>query len=200
VRSDDLGVDFDPDVSRAHRDLLEGRAVLPGLGKVVAGSSLVLAWLVLDRADREVQSISSYLRDRALGDVRPATCRSYAYDLLRWFRVLWLVDVGWEQAEYRQPTPQEWNEFDTHFDRRRVELGSCGRPYGTGCTHEHAPLTEPTAVFGQVGALRLGAPLACRRDQVGGNRPRVVRPGGAPRRPGRSGPASRPSGACAARR
>ncbi|MEV3970211.1 hypothetical protein AB0K68_19000 [Streptomyces sp. NPDC050698] len=28
----------------------------------------------------------------------PLTCRSYAYDLLRWFRVLWTVDVGWEQA------------------------------------------------------------------------------------------------------
>lgn len=26
------------------------------------------------------------------------TCRSYAHDLLRWFRLLWAVDVGWEQA------------------------------------------------------------------------------------------------------
>ncbi|MDA5283871.1 hypothetical protein [Streptomyces sp. Isolate_45] len=28
----------------------------------------------------------------------PLTCRSYAFDLLRWSRVLWLLDVGWEQA------------------------------------------------------------------------------------------------------
>ena len=72
--------------------------MLPGLGKVVEGSSAVLPWLVLDGAGREVEAISSYLRDRALGDVSPATCRSYADDLLRWFRLLWLVDVGWEQA------------------------------------------------------------------------------------------------------
>ena len=39
-----------------------------------------------------------YLRDRMLGDVSPLTCRSYAFDLLRWFRLLWTVDVGWEQA------------------------------------------------------------------------------------------------------
>jgi hypothetical protein len=27
-----------------------------------------------------------------------------------------------------------------NFDKRKVELGSCGRPYGTGCQHEHACL------------------------------------------------------------
>jgi gamma-glutamylcyclotransferase (GGCT)/AIG2-like uncharacterized protein YtfP len=29
-------------------------------------------------------------------------------------------------------------EFEEHFDKRRVELGSCGRPYGTPRAHEHA--------------------------------------------------------------
>ncbi|MEU5149709.1 site-specific integrase [Streptomyces yangpuensis] len=33
-----------------------------------------------------------------LSDASPLTCRSYAYGLLRWFRVLWAVDTGWEQA------------------------------------------------------------------------------------------------------
>jgi integrase len=33
-----------------------------------------------------------------LGDVSALTCRSYAYDLLRWFRVLWALDVEWERA------------------------------------------------------------------------------------------------------
>jgi site-specific recombinase XerD len=41
-------------------------------------------------------------------------------------------------GEYRQPTDDEWSEFQEHFDKRRVELGSCGRPYGTPCAHEHA--------------------------------------------------------------
>ncbi|MFG1770785.1 tyrosine-type recombinase/integrase [Nocardia salmonicida] len=40
--------------------------------------------------------------------------------------------------EYRPVTDQEWAEFEEHFDKRKVELGSCGRPYATPCSHEHA--------------------------------------------------------------
>ncbi len=40
--------------------------------------------------------------------------------------------------EYRAPTREELTEFAEHFGRRRVELGDCVRPYGTGCSHEHA--------------------------------------------------------------
>lgn len=45
--------------------------------------------------------------------------------------------------EYRDATEQEWTEFEEHFDRRKVELGSCGRPYGTPCQHEHACIRCP---------------------------------------------------------
>lgn len=45
--------------------------------------------------------------------------------------------------EYRTPTDQEWHDFNEHFDKRRVELGSCGRPYGTNCAHEHACIRCP---------------------------------------------------------
>jgi site-specific recombinase XerC len=41
-------------------------------------------------------------------------------------------------AEYREPTDEEWREFQDHFQYRKVELGTCGRPYGTPCNHEHA--------------------------------------------------------------
>ncbi|MGY5281627.1 tyrosine-type recombinase/integrase [Nocardia gipuzkoensis] len=44
------------------------------------------------------------------------------------------------QEEYRPTTDDEWGEFEEHFDKRKVELGSCGRPYGTNCQHEHACL------------------------------------------------------------
>lgn len=40
--------------------------------------------------------------------------------------------------EYRQPTDAEWEEFEEHFQLRKVELGSCARPYATTCQHEHA--------------------------------------------------------------
>ena len=35
------------------------------------------------------------------------------------------------------------NEFEEHFDKRKVELGSCARPYGTPCQHEHACIRCP---------------------------------------------------------
>lgn len=46
------------------------------------------------------------------------------------------------EAEYREPTEEEWREFQQHFQARKLELGECGRPYGSSCRHEHVPLTE----------------------------------------------------------
>jgi Phage integrase family len=45
--------------------------------------------------------------------------------------------------EYRSVTDTEWAGFEEHFDRRKVELGGCARPYGTPCQHEHACLRCP---------------------------------------------------------
>jgi len=45
--------------------------------------------------------------------------------------------------EYREATESEWLQFEEHFDRRKVELGGCARPYGTPCQHEHACLRCP---------------------------------------------------------
>ncbi|MGN9912713.1 tyrosine-type recombinase/integrase [Phytohabitans sp. LJ34] len=44
--------------------------------------------------------------------------------------------------EYREPTDSEWDEFLGHFAKRKIELGTCGRAYGTSCQHEHPCLTE----------------------------------------------------------
>ncbi|MFD6181476.1 integrase [Streptomyces goshikiensis] len=46
-------------------------------------------------------------------------------------------------AEYRDPTDDEWREFQQHFALRKLELGTCGRPYGTPCKHEHACIRCP---------------------------------------------------------
>ncbi|MGY4766362.1 site-specific integrase [Kribbella sp. CWNU-51] len=64
----------------------------------MAGAVESLPRAVVDAAGREVDPVSRYLRDLALGDASSATGRSYAHDLLRWFRLLWFLDVGWEQA------------------------------------------------------------------------------------------------------
>ena len=48
------------------------------------------------------------------------------------------------EAEYREPTDQEWQDFQQHFELRKLELGTCGRPYGSPCQHEHACLRCPS--------------------------------------------------------
>jgi hypothetical protein len=47
------------------------------------------------------------------------------------------------QDEYREPTDEEWREFQQHFELRKLELGTCGRPYATPCPHEHACIRCP---------------------------------------------------------
>ncbi len=66
-----------------------------------------------------------------------------------------------QAADYRDPTPAEWAEFEQHFQLRRVALGDCFRPYGTPCVHEHA--CERCAF------LRLDPEQAPRLDQMRDN-------------------------------
>jgi integrase len=55
-------------------------------------------YVVLDQSGNDIAPITAYLRDRALSDASPLTCRSYAHDLLRWFRVLWYLNTRWDRA------------------------------------------------------------------------------------------------------
>jgi integrase/recombinase XerC len=57
-----------------------------------------LRWRVI-YPDVEHAATSSYLRELAASDCSPATVRSYAYALLRWFRFLHERFVRWERAE-----------------------------------------------------------------------------------------------------
>jgi len=49
--------------------------------------------------------------------------------------------------EYRDLTPEEWDQFLHHFELRKVALGVCTRDFGTPCVHEHScvrcPLLRP---------------------------------------------------------
>lgn len=87
-------------VSRKHvrKALMEGMVGLPRVGSVRETGSDVLPYVVEGSEGREIGCVSEYLNDLALSDQSPLTGRSYAYDLLRWFRVLWALDVGWEKA------------------------------------------------------------------------------------------------------
>lgn len=79
-------------------ELLEGRASLPTVGVVQQRGSAALPYVVLDRGGEEVGVISAYLQELALSDASPLTVRSYAHDLLRWWRVLDALEVGWDRA------------------------------------------------------------------------------------------------------
>jgi hypothetical protein len=60
--------------------------------------------------------------------------------------------------EYRDITPEEWQEFLGHFELRKVALGVCTRDYGTPCQHEHAAFAAPSS-----GPIPPRCP-ACRRS------------------------------------
>jgi hypothetical protein len=88
-----------------------------------------------------------HIAAKVLGHANINTTQSYTAvyqdDLIRSYRAY----VDRRRAirpsdEYREPTEAEWAEFQQHFHLRKIELGDCGRPYGTPCAHEHVCLTE----------------------------------------------------------
>jgi hypothetical protein len=78
---------------------MEGAADPLRIGEVrQAGEGLFPPVVVVDGVGAQVEPVTVYLRDLALSDMSRLTCRSYAFDLLRWFRFLWALDVAWERA------------------------------------------------------------------------------------------------------
>jgi len=73
---------------------------LPDFGTVIMGSATDLPWRVVslpEPTDRAL--IDEFLRDLSASDCSPATSRSYAYDLLRWWRFLDAVGARWSTAQ-----------------------------------------------------------------------------------------------------
>lgn len=57
--------------------------------------------------------------------------------------------------EYRAVTPDEWQQFLGHFERRKLALGDCGRAYGSDCVHEHACVRCPVLIVSPTERPRL---------------------------------------------
>lgn len=70
------------------------------------------------------------------------------------------------EDEYRSPTDAEWNEFQQHFEHRKLELGTCGRPYNTPCKHEHACIRCPSQQVDPNARVRLTEIIANLRDRI----------------------------------
>lgn len=79
-------------------ELREGLLGLPAIGAVIEGDQSSLPYVLMDAVGVEVEPVSRFLRDLALSDRSPLTCRSYAMDLLRWWRLLAVLAVSWEVA------------------------------------------------------------------------------------------------------
>jgi hypothetical protein len=70
------------------------------------------------------------------------------------------------EAEYREPSDEEWRDFQQHFHTRKLELGECGRPYGTPCKHEHACIRCPSLRLDPGARSRLVEIIDNLRDRI----------------------------------
>ena len=71
---------------------------VPAAGRVEETADQSLPWRVVDRRGEPVGPVNEYLRSLVANGNRESSCRSYAYDLLRWFRFLDAVGVSWATA------------------------------------------------------------------------------------------------------
>jgi hypothetical protein len=67
-------------------------------GRVVATGDDREPYRVVGAGGDVVEPVSVFLRDLLASGKSAATLRSYAVDLLRWWRFLDAVDVGWDRA------------------------------------------------------------------------------------------------------
>jgi integrase/recombinase XerD len=106
---------------------------LPGWGRVVASGEPV-PFLVVDADGVPVEAIRRFLVDFVARGNAAGSVRSYAYDLLRWWRFLRAVEVLWDQA-----TSAEVRDFVLWLQ----QAGKARR----------APRTRSLATAGQVNAV-----------------------------------------------
>jgi hypothetical protein len=127
-----------------YSDLLAaGQATAPGQAVTAGGRTWIRVFSKADaRREREHGRANVRLRDAGTGQVVHID-RQEERAFWEWAIVETLRHSGIRIEEYRTVTGGEWLEFEEHFDRRKVELGNCARPYGTGCQHEHACLRCP---------------------------------------------------------
>jgi integrase/recombinase XerC len=89
----------------------------------------VLPWMVLDGFGSTVAPIDEFLLELMARGNSAASCRSYAYDLLRWLRFLAAVEVPWDRAvraEIRDFVLWLRTAHNPARDRRRADAPAPG--------------------------------------------------------------------------
>ena len=72
--------------------------VVPRAGAVDAGGDLWEPVRMVDAAGDPVTAVAAFLKDLQAVGRSVSTQRSYAMDLLRWFRFIWAIEVPWDEA------------------------------------------------------------------------------------------------------
>ena len=132
--------------------------VVPRIGRVAATDDPLEPYRLLDADGGVVVPVALFLRELLAASRAALTLRSYAMDLLRWWRFLAAVDVRWEQA-----TPVEGRDFSLWIRQASKPRPGPGRGAG------------PAAAAGAGGADRRRRPQS-RREGLAGGLPGQVNP------------------------
>lgn len=120
------------------------------LGRVATGCGVPFTVVF---PDTEHEAASLFLRDLAASDCSATTLRSYAYDLLRWFRFLRSRFVAWERAdrvdvrslvEYMRATP---TANAMRRDLKPTEINPTTRRQGPGLTFSARTINHQLSVL-----------------------------------------------------
>lgn len=71
---------------------------MPLVGSLASTGDPFEPYRLLDRDGEVVNAVTTFLRDLAACGRPATTLRSYAMDLLRWYRFLWSFEIPWAQA------------------------------------------------------------------------------------------------------
>lgn len=93
--------------------------------------------------DALAAGLPPHLIQKLMGHATLATTQGYAAvfpdDIIRAHRAFIHNRRSLRPAdEYRVVIPEEWDEFEQHFAKRKIAIGDCMRAYGTNCVHEYA--------------------------------------------------------------
>jgi integrase len=69
------------------------------VGEVVTTDEPDVPFTITDAAGEPVEPVTEFMQDFRAGDMSRTSCRSYAYDLLRWWRWLAAIAVPWDEAQ-----------------------------------------------------------------------------------------------------
>lgn len=71
---------------------------VPRAGRVEETSDPLAPFRLVGGDGAEVGAVTEFLHHMLADDASAASMRSYAYELLAWFRFLWAVEVPWDRA------------------------------------------------------------------------------------------------------